>query len=92
MPKPKIKVVRQIYLDGELYSKPETAARRYVAIQCHDWWQAYLEKNKHPPQLGTRGRFWTTGGSTGHIDIAILHERKVRMYKRVLPIFKKMLQ
>ena len=86
----KIKVVKQIYLGGVLYSKPEKAARAYTNAQCAEWWQGYLIKNKKPPQLINYR--YSTGGSTGHIDIAILHERQVRMYRRVLPIFKRMLQ
>ena len=88
MSKYKIKVVKQIYLDGKLYSKPEKAARMYTAMQCHNWWQAYLVAH----MAVTLRPFQRIGAATVHIDIALLHERQVRMYRRVLPIFKQLLQ
>jgi len=84
----KIKVVKQIYLGGVLYSKPEKAARAYTEAQCADWWQVYLIANRKSPASGSGYLF----RPAHHIDAGILRERKARMYRRVLPIFKRMLQ
>ena len=78
--KQKIKVVKHINMNGVLYHKPEKAAKDYTNIQCADWWQGYLAARV------------TAGFRAAETDITILHERQVRMLRRVLPIFKRMLQ
>ena len=77
----KVTVVKQVSISGVgIFSKPEKAATFYTAYQCNIWWQKILAAHVD------------TGGKTREVDIAVLHERQVRMRRRVLPIFKRMLQ
>ena len=78
----KIKVVKQININGMLFSKAEKAASAYTNLQCTAWWHGYLYKAHSI--LG--GRLYVADA-----NVTILHERMTRMHRRVLPIFKKML-
>jgi hypothetical protein len=84
----KIKVVKKIYISGTLFSKPEMAARAYTDAQCQAWWLCYKAITQLPPNATIRGR----AAVNTTFDVSLLRERQVRMYKRVLPIFKRMLQ
>jgi len=78
----KVKVVSAILIKGKRYNSAYKAASGYADIRCSEWyWPQFQELVKDPEK------------SKFHIDeLDVKHlARKHRMYRRVLPIFEKML-
>jgi hypothetical protein len=86
----KVKLVKQIYINGALFSKPERAAWAYSKARCQEWWQVVIQDHlKNNP--GYQPVYYGRRNLVAGLDVDRLKAREVRMYKRVLPIFKKML-